>query len=134
VTKEFEKFIKSEFGLEIWAGGKIIFRSRKSGIQGLLQFIKKNKKPTKDLIIFDKKVGNAAALLCTYLKTKEVCGVVGSKSAEITLKKNKIKFHFSKTIPYILNQKGIDICPMEKLSLLKTPKAFLNLLKIKGYY
>ena len=117
--------------MEIWAGGKIIFRSQKSDIQGPLEFIKKNKKPTKNLIIFDKKVGNAVALLCTYLKIKEVYGVVGSKSAEKTLKENKIKFHFSKTIPNILNKDETDICPMEKMSLGNTPAEFLKLLKTK---
>jgi len=132
VTKEFEKFLKSEFGLEIWHQGKIIYRSKKEGIKGLLEFIAKNKKFPKDLIIFDKKVGNAVALLCTYLKTEEVYGVVGSKSAEKTLKENKIKFHFSKTIPNILNKDETDICPMEKMSLGNTPVEFLDLLKAKS--
>ena len=96
IKKLFEKFIKSDFGLEIWSGGKIISRSKKSGIQGLLEFIKKNRKLSKDLIIFDKKVGNAVALLCVYLKAKEVYGVVGSKTAEETLKKAGIKYLFFK--------------------------------------
>jgi len=147
MIKEFEKFVKSEFGLEIWltplethkgflmgTGGKAVFHSKKEGIKGLLEFIAKKKKVDKDLIIFDKKVGNAAALLCVYLKVKEVYGVIGSQSAGKTLKKNKIKFYFSKTIPNILNKDETDICPMEKMSLSKTPKEFLNSLKIKGYF
>jgi len=151
MTKEFEKFIKSEFGLEIWSKNKVIFRSKKESISGLLEFItelshsesegkeengvlfaKKSKRFPKDLIIFDKKVGNAAALLCVFLGAKEVYGVVGSKSAEKTFKKFKIKFYFLKTIPNILNKDETDICPMEKISLKKTPKIFLDLLKTKG--
>lgn len=145
MTKEFEKFKKSDFGLEIWNGGKVIFHSKKSGIQGLLEFIKKKEKTTKDLtplrnkfltglVIFDKKVGNAVALLCVYLRVKEVYGAVGSQSAEKTLKENKIKFHFSKTISNILNKAETDICPMEKMSLGNTPAEFLDLLKTKGVY
>ena len=143
MIKEFEKFIKSQFGLEILTGGKAIFRSKKNGIQGLLEFIKKKKKSTKNLTplrnkfltgltVFDKKVGNAVALLCVYLKAREVYGVIGSKTAEKTLKENKIKIHFLKTIPNIINKDETDICPMERMSLSKTPEEFLDLLKTKG--
>jgi hypothetical protein len=125
----FEKFIKSDFGLEIYSGKKLIFRSKKEKIQGLLEFAKKFKKLPKNLIVFDKKVGNAVALLSVYLGAREVFGVVGSDSAEKTLRKFRIKFHFLKTIPHILNKKGTDICPMEKLSRSKTPKEFYNLVK-----
>ncbi len=129
MDKKFEKFIKSDFGLEIYSKEKLIFRSKKEGIIGLLGFIKKKKKSVKDLTIFDKKVGNAVALLSVYIKAKEVFGVVGSKAAGKTFKKFKIKFHFKKTIARILNEKGTDICPLEKLSLLKTPKEFYDLVK-----
>lgn len=148
MKKEFEKFTKSEFGLEIWSKEKLIFRSKKESISGLLEFItefshsenegkeenevlfaKKNKKSAKDLTVFDKKVGNAVALLCVYFGAKEIFAVVGSKSAQKTFKKFKIKFHFLKTIPHILNKKGTDICPLEKLSFSKTPKEFYGLVK-----
>ncbi len=131
MKKEFEKFIKSDFGLEIWHQEKIIYRSKKEGISGLLEFIKKRGRKIRNLTVFDKKVGNAVALLCVFLGAKEVYGATGSNLAKKTLKKFKIKFHFSKTIPYILNQKGTDICPMEKMSLKKTPEIFLDLLKTK---
>lgn len=148
IKENFENFIRSDFGLEIWSKEKLIFRSKKEGIKGLSEFItefsrsenegkeenkvlfaKKNKKSAKDLIIFDKKVGNAIALLSVYIGAKEVFGVVGSKSAKKTFKKYKIKFHFLKTILRILNKKGTDICPLEKLSFLKTPKEFYDLVK-----
>ena len=45
IKKEFEKFLKSPFGLEIWSGEKIVFRSKKTGVRGLLDFIKKKKRP-----------------------------------------------------------------------------------------
>ena len=132
MTKEFEKFLKNDFGLEIWHQGKIIFRSKKEGISGLLDFIKKPGRKVRNLIVFDKKVGNAVALICAYLKAKEVYGATGSNPAKKTLKKFKIKFHFSKTIPNILNKDETNICPMEKMSLGNTPAEFLDLLKIKG--
>jgi len=126
---KFEKFVKSKFCLEIYSREKLIFRSKKEGIQGILKFIKKQKKFPKNLIIFDKKIGNAVALLLVYIKAKEVWGVVGSKLAKKTFKKFDIKFYFLKTIPNILNKNGIDICPLEKLSFLKTPREFYELVK-----
>lgn len=134
MRKKFEEFIKSDFGLEIRNEGEVIFNSKKSGIQGLLEFIKNDIKPVNDLIIFDKKVGNAVALLCVYLKTKEVYGLIGSETAKETLEKSDIKFYFSKIIPNILNKEETDICPMEKKSLNKTSEEFLELLKKENIF
>lgn len=129
MKNHFEKFLKSSFGLEIWSAKKIVFRSRKEGIKGLVDFIKKYNYRFKDLIIFDKTLGQGAALLSVYLKVKAVYGKTGSKLAGETLKKFKIKFYFQKIIPNILNKKGDDLCPIEKLSLKKKPKEFYDLIK-----
>ena len=123
---EFEKFVKNDLGLEIWSGNKVIFFSKKESVRGLLEFIEKYGKQYKDLIIFDKKVGNAVALLCAYLDAKEIYGKVGSELAAKTLKEFNIKYYFSKTIPNILNKDETDLCPMEKMSSSKTPESFLD--------
>ena len=119
----------SRFGLEVWSGDKALFRSKKEGIEGLVDFIKKYDSRFEGLIIFDKIVGRGAALLAVYLKAKAVYGKTGSKSAGRTLKKAKIKFYFHKTVPNILNKKRTGLCPLEKLSLAKKPKEFYNLVK-----
>lgn len=127
------RFAKSDFGLEIWSKREVIFKSKKESIQGLLEFIEKNGKTQKVLTVFDKKIGNAVALLCVYLGTNEVFGIIGSETAKETLENSKIKFYFLKTIPYMLNRNKTDICPIEKLSFSKTPEVFLDLLKEKGF-
>lgn len=124
--KQFKKFLLSHFSLEIWSGKKIVFHSKEDGVKGLLKFIRQNNKHFRDFIVFDTKAGNAVALLCAYLKIKTIYSAVGSKIAKKTFKKFKIKFHFLKIIPNILNKTGTDICPMEKLSLSKTPKEFYD--------
>jgi len=129
MEKEFQEFVKNNFGLEIRRKKRIIFRSKDAGIKGFLKFIKKYGRRFENLTVFDKKVGNAVALLSVYIKAKEVFAVIGSRTAQKTLKKFKIKFHFKKTIPRILNIKGNDICPLEKLSHLKTPEEFYELVK-----
>jgi hypothetical protein len=129
MEKEFEEFAKSDFTLQIFSKNKLVFKSKKEGVRGLVDYIKKYGKHFGDLTIFDRVIGNAAALLFAYLKAKEVYGVVGSKLAKKTLKKFKIKFHFKKTIPNILNKDETDLCPFEKLSLLKSPEQLYNCLK-----
>jgi len=129
MKKLFEEFPKGQVKLVIFSAGKPIFKSKKDGISGLLFFIKKYGKRFKNLVIFDTKVGNAVALLCVYLKVKEIYGVVGSKSAGKTLRKFRIKYFFRKTIVNVLNKKGTGICHMEKLSSGKTPKEFYRSVK-----
>lgn len=142
MKQKFEKFLKSPWGLEIWLacppspsaqadgrrGNKTIFRSKKSGVAGLLDFIKKHDRKYEGMIIFDKIVGQGAALLAAYLKAKEVWGKTGSKLAAKNLRKFKIKFHFHKTVPNILNKQKKDICPLEKLSFKRSPEEFYRCL------
>jgi len=134
MEKEFEKFLESAWELEVCLpagrqGMKIIFRSKKSGVRGLLDFINKRGRRHRNLVIFDKIVGRGAALLAVYLRAKEVYGSLGSESAAETLRKYKIKFYFQKIIPSILDKNQTDICPIEKLSFNKTPKELYHYLR-----
>lgn len=124
MEKQFEKFLKSGWGLELWLGKKIIFRSKKSGVKGLLDFIDRSERKYKNLVIFDKIIGQGAALLAAHLGAKEVYGATGSKLAARVLRKYKTKFYFQKTVANILNQDKTDLCPMEKLSFDKSPEEF----------
>lgn len=128
MIERFNDFVKSSRELEIWNDGKMIFESDKKMVGGLLEFIGNGGSRFNNLIIFDKRAGNAVALLCAYLRAKEIYAVIGSEVAKKTLEDFKIKFHFSKTIPNILNKKGNDICPLEKLSFDKSPKEFYDCL------
>jgi hypothetical protein len=129
LPKEFKKFLNSNWGLELWLGEKLIFRSKKSGVKGLLDFVKKHGRRYKNLIIFDKIVGRGVALLASYLKAKAIYGKTGSKLAAGALRKYKIKFYFQAICPNILNKTKTDLCPFEKLAVGKTPKEFYNCLK-----
>jgi hypothetical protein len=126
--KEFEEFFKSDFTLQIFSENKIIFQSKKKGVSGLVDFIGKYGRENKEIVIFDKVVGNAAALLFAFLEAKEVFSQIGSQSAEKTLKEFKIKYHFKKTIVNILDKDESDLCPFEKLSLGKSPEEFYECL------
>ena len=68
--------------------------------------------------------GNAAALLLREAHCTEVYSPLGSQLAAQSLGDFGIKYHFSRTVAHILNSSGDDMCPMEKLSLGKTPNEF----------
>jgi len=125
IKEKFKKFLNSSWGLEISQKEKIIFRSKKSGVRGLLDFINKRESRSCDnLVIFDKIVGRGAALLAIHLKAKIVYGELGSKLAARALRKYKIDFYFRQICANILNRDKSGLCPIEKLSLGKTPEEF----------
>ncbi|MFC1630175.1 DUF1893 domain-containing protein, partial [Patescibacteria group bacterium] len=109
MKRQFEKFLRSSFFLEVWSGEKVVFQSEKHGILGLVEFIQK-KKSFEDLIIFDKIIGRATALLLVYIRAKKVYGELGSERAAEVFQESNIPFYFQKTVPQILNKKGDDLC------------------------
>ncbi|MDO8435810.1 MAG: agmatinase [bacterium] len=129
MKKNFEIFSESQLELEIWSDDKIVFRSDKQGLAGLMEFIEKYNHKFKHSIIFDKKAGRGVALLAAYLNVKMVYAKIGSDSAIETLKEANIDFDFKENVPNILNKKGTDICPIEKLSISHNADEFYKLLK-----
>lgn len=117
-------FTGSEYTLWVYHKGRLIFRSKKERLLPLLDYIHNFVPPVKDVTVFDRIVGNAAALLLRKAFCAEVYSPLGSQLAGQTLSELGISYHFAKTVPYILNEVGNDICPMEKLSFGKTPQEF----------
>ena len=94
----------------------MIFRSKAERLKPLIFCIKKHKKEMRGAIAFDKIVGRAAAMLLAHAKVKKVWTPIISQDAKKYFKKNRIKIEFKKEVKNIMNQKGDDLCPMEKLS------------------
>lgn len=132
LKKSFDNFLETQLKLQIWSEGKVVFESGKDSLDGLIEFISIHNHKYKDLVIFDLKVGRGAALLAAYLGAKAIYGKIGSKSAEEVLKEAKIDFEFKEIVENIMNKKGDDICPIEKMSVNKLPEEFYNLLKSKN--
>ncbi len=55
---------------------------------------------------------------------KKAYSPLGSELAIKTLNDYSIKYCFTNIVPYIQNREGQGICPMEKLSLNKSPEEF----------
>lgn len=77
--------------------------------------------------VFDKMVGRAAAILLAYARVKEVWTPMVSKNARKILAGNEIKLIFKKEVRNIMNRKGDDLCPMEKLSRKMKPVELIKL-------
>ena len=123
----FNQFIISEDSLWIYDGDRLVFKSDKDGLQPLLEYIDRFVPYPGKVKIFDKIMGNAAALLLKKALCLKVYSPVASQAAVHSLEKFGISYHFSKIVPCI--QEGNDICPMEKLSGGKTPDEFYQAVK-----
>jgi hypothetical protein len=126
-TLSFHEFLVSSDSLWVYKEDRCLFTSNKGGILPLLEYIEILAPHHRRIIIFDKVVGNAAALLSVKATAKEVYSPLGSELAVKTLCKYDIKYHFTETVPYIQNHNRDDMCPMETLSIDKSPEEFFEL-------
>ena len=122
----FARFVNSSDTFRVYHQGKLIFKSKQEQLRPLLDYIDKFPPRVQGVVIFDRIVGNAAALLLKKAFCREIYSPLGSEFAARTLSEQGIKYHFSKTVPYIINKAGDDICPMEKLSLGITSEEFFQ--------
>lgn len=125
----FKKFLEAEDTVRVYLAGKLRFRSTQKGIKPLITYIQEFAPCPEGAIVFDRVVGNAAALLLKEASCTEVYGPIGSRLAAQTLEELGISHSFLKTVPYIVNRYGNDMCPFEKASLGKSPAEFYELAK-----
>ena len=127
----FKKFLKTEDTLWICLTGNLLFRSTEKGIAPLLTYLQEFPPGPEGVIVFDRVVGNAAALLLKKAFGKKVYSLTGSELAAETLKRLGIAYSFLSVVPYISNRAGDDMCPFEKASIRKSPDEFYELVKEK---
>ncbi len=125
----FDEFLTSSNTLQVYEGSKLIFSSQKDRLLPLVDYIDKFQSNHTDVVIFDKIMGRAAALLCIKADCREVYSPLGSQLATEALEQYNIKYHLNQIVPCIQKPNGEDMCPMEKLSLDKKPEEFYLALK-----
>jgi len=131
LRNNFQDFLNSSDTLQIYLEEKLVFSSTKDRIIPLLEYIDRLN-PESGLgpsIIFDRIMGNAAALLSVKAGAVEVFSPLGSQLGIETLNKYRIKYHFNKIVPFIKKDDSEDMCFMEKLSTGKTPDEFYQAVK-----
>ena len=125
----FEEFLASDDTLRVCKGDRLIFASSKERLLPLVEYIDTFAPYEKGVTVFDRVVGNAAALLLQKIFCSETYSALGSELAARTLDGFDISYHFIETVPYIKDATGQDMCPMEKLSLNKQPDEFYRAIK-----
>jgi len=124
----FDEFLTSDDTLRVYDGDQLIFVSSKDRLLPLLEYLDRFAFDHQRVVIFDKIMGNAAALLSVKADCQEVYSPLGSQFAIQTLDKYGIKYYLSKIVPSIQRTDGEDMCPMEKLSLGKGPEEFYKVM------
>jgi hypothetical protein len=120
----FPEFLESEDTLRVYDGDELVFSSTRDRLLPLLEYLERFAPNHREVVSFDKIMGNAAALLSVRAGCREVYSPLGSQLAIKSLDKYGVSHHLLKTVPYICNAAGTGMCPMEKLSLGKTPEEF----------
>ena len=129
----FNEFLRGSDTLQVYKGSKLVFASNKDRLLPLVEYIDRFAH-YHQVVIFDKIMGNAAALLAVKARCRKVYSPLGSQLAIETLDKYGIKYHLTETVPYIQRPDGEDMCPMEELSMNRQPEEFYELIRnaIKG--
>jgi hypothetical protein len=109
-------FTNKSWSLVLIKDGKIIYKSEDQGLKPLVFCLKTHREEMRGSIVFDKIIGRAAAMLLVYGKIEEVWTPIISEGGLEYLQKNKIKVICQNKVKNILNKKGDDLCPMEKMS------------------
>ena len=125
----FNEFLVSGDTLRVYNSDVLLFASSKDRLLPLLEYIDSFGPRHQQVVIFDKIMGNAAALLSVKAAGREVYSPLGSQLAVRTLNKYGIKYDLSEIVPYIERSDGEDMCPMEKLSIGKNPEEFYTAIK-----
>ncbi len=111
----FNEFLTSSDTLQVYKDNELFFSSNKDRVLPLLEYIERFAPYYQQVVIFDKIMGNAAALLAVKASCQEVYSPLGSQLAVKTLDRYGIKYHLAKIVPYIQKPDSKDMCPMESL-------------------
>lgn len=125
----FEGFLKSGDSLRIYQGERLCFSSTKDRLIPLLEYLDGEAPADEPPVIFDKIVGNAAALLAIKAGCCEIFSPLASQLATKTLDKYGVRYKFSRIVPVILEPGRPEMCPMEELSIGKEPEEFYQVMK-----
>jgi hypothetical protein len=109
------RLIKSRLSFIIVNNGKIIAKSKSSGIKSLVDAITKYQENIVGAALADKVVGRAAILLAAKAKVSSVYAKLVSLSALELASSLQFALIYDKTTKKILNRRKNDICPFEKI-------------------
>ena len=108
------EILKSEDVSFVAIVGEDIVKDKAIGIKPIFQRVKLNKNFFKDVIVADKIIGKAAAMLLINSGVSQVYGETMSLSAIEILEKYNIYYEFGEKVDFIHNRDNTGLCPMEE--------------------
>ncbi|MEJ2739204.1 MAG: DUF1893 domain-containing protein [Dehalococcoidia bacterium] len=105
----------------------LIYHSNMDRLKPLLEYLNLYANKYTNIIVADRIMGNAAALLSIKAGCKEIYSPLGSQIAEESMKQYGIPYLFTSVVPYIAQPGTTTMCPMEMLSIGKSPDEFFEL-------
>jgi hypothetical protein len=127
----YKSFVSGDDTLRIYRGRTLVFDSKKDGLLPLMEYLAGHDNSRGKVVIYDKVMGNAAALLAVTAGAGEVYSPLGSEIAVKTLERYGIKYRLDRTVSCIMRDDGQGMCPMEQLSTGKAPVEFYRIMKDK---
>ena len=125
----FDDFLTGNNTLQVYENSKLVFASDKDRLLPLVEYLDKFAANHQNVVIFDKIMGRAAALLSIKADCREVYSPLGSQLAVEVLEQYGVKYNLSTIVPCIQKPNQEDMCPMEALSIGKEPEEFYHLIK-----
>jgi hypothetical protein len=105
---------KKELTLVIVKNGELLFETRSHRISGFLDAIEQFGTKLEDASLADRVAGKAIALLCVYVKIKEVYAEILSKKAKTAFEENRISHEWKELVDNVLDLNKSGVCPFEK--------------------
>jgi hypothetical protein len=127
----FKEFLASDDTLRVYMGDMLAFASKKDRLLALMEYLDAYGAICQTVTIYDKVMGNAAALLAVRANASEIYSPLGSELAVKTLQQHNIRYHISQIVPCIMRDDGQAMCPMEELSLEKEPEEFYKVMQAR---
>ena len=124
----YEEFVSSTNTLRVYEDDVLVFSSSEERLLALLEYIEVSASAHQSIVVLDKVMGNAAALLAIKARCWEAYSPLGSTLAIETLDKYAIKHYIEQVVPYIQQDNQEEMCPMERLSIDKNPEEFYALM------
>ncbi len=111
----FYNFLLSQDNFQVFERNELLYSSNKNKLISWLEYIGMFSPYVIGTIIFERLMGNAAALLAVKSGCQKVYSPLASRLARVTLEKYRIKYELIHIVPYIHSDQGDDICPLERL-------------------
>lgn len=107
------------------------FISSKHGLAPLLEYVQ-SKPSSYPIVVFDRVVGHASALLLSKINCVKVYTEVISEPAVDSLEQNGIAYYFlGNVVSRIVDKNGV-LCPMEQMSLSMDAETFCEVARSRG--